>query len=162
MNKKHGFTLMEMLTVVLIVGVLTAVALPQYSRAIKKSRATEAIAMLRVIHDSGERLATEFGYRNFQAFSSAEASKATFNRMDMFDQNTIKCAFTATTMTCDHYKYYLNQGKNYITAENINSNHSGETGVKFYLSRTDIPVVTCSGDEDLCELYNLDYVAEKE
>ena len=147
MKNKKAFTLMEMLTVVLIVGILTAVALPQYSRAIKKSRATEAIAMLRVIHDSGERLAASFGYRNFQ---SIPTSKAVFTRMDMFDSSTISCSFEDATMTCEHYKYFLNPGKSYITAQ------SSDGQTDFYLSRQDIPEITCYSDiADQCDLYNL-------
>lgn len=43
---KKGFTLIEMLVVVLIIGVLSAVALPQYQKAVEKSKATQAITML--------------------------------------------------------------------------------------------------------------------
>lgn len=147
MKNKQAFTLIEMLTVVLIVGILTAVALPQYSRAIKKSRATEAIAMLRTIHDSGERLAASFGYKDFQ---SMPTSKAVFTRMDMFDSSTISCSLANTTMTCEHYTYFLNPGESYITAQS----RDGQTD--FYLSRQDIPEITCYSEiADQCDLYNL-------
>lgn len=50
MNK--GFTLTELLTVVLIVGVLTSLALPQYMRSIERSRATEAMTYVKAINDA--------------------------------------------------------------------------------------------------------------
>ena len=50
--KSRAFTLIELLVVVLIIGILAAIALPQYQKAVYKARATEAMLMLKAIHDA--------------------------------------------------------------------------------------------------------------
>lgn len=126
---KKGFTLVELLAVVLIVALLMGVGLPQYRKAVEKSRFVEAETMLRTIYDSSERLAGEFGYRSYQELLDAKgASQSNYymERFDMFDKDWLPagCEMVsrgiANGMNCSRFKYRVsvqgNNGRYYVAA----------------------------------------------
>ena len=52
MKKRGGFTLLELLMVVIIIAILASIALPQYFRAAERSRASEALQIMATMRGS--------------------------------------------------------------------------------------------------------------
>lgn len=60
-SNKKGFTLIELLVVVLIIGILASIALPQYQKAVDKSKAMEAVVQGRALLNAQKLHYTQTG-----------------------------------------------------------------------------------------------------
>lgn len=58
---KKAFTLIELLVVVLIIGILAAIVVPMYEKAVERSRIAEAITTLKYMHEQAEMCILEHG-----------------------------------------------------------------------------------------------------
>lgn len=72
MANRKGFSLLELLVVILIIGILAAIALPQYYRAKEKAEAAELQIMVKTLYESQQRF-----YMVHNAFAK------TFDKLDM-------------------------------------------------------------------------------
>jgi prepilin-type N-terminal cleavage/methylation domain-containing protein len=61
---RRAFTLIEILIVVLVIGILLAIAVPSFVRARESSRARGCIANLKLIDSAKEQYALDHGTRN--------------------------------------------------------------------------------------------------
>lgn len=77
LKPKQGFTLTEVLVVVLIVAVIAAIAYPLYTRTVNKSRATEAVNLLQMVKS-----------RQIEQFARQGEYYADFNAMTLMGQLT--------------------------------------------------------------------------
>ena len=77
LRDKKGFTLIELIIVVIIVGVLASIALPQYAAFKEKAMSTEAINAIGVIRKAEEIYRMEKGV--YATCANAAAIAATLN-----------------------------------------------------------------------------------
>ena len=67
---KKGFTLVELVIVIIIVGILSIVAVAIYNTYVRKAHATEAMALLGQISNAQRIYYTEYGYYANEALTN--------------------------------------------------------------------------------------------
>ena len=97
---RKAFTLIELLVVVLIIGILAAVALPQYNKAVEKSRVTEALQAVHTIEKNIDLFLLENGGlpKNSTSCSEMEALASLAYNTSYFSFNPCDCAADGCTL----------------------------------------------------------------
>ena len=76
MKNKKGFTLVEMMAVVLIIAGLAAIAYPAYTKVINRARTAEAFSLIEIVREAQQRSAVVNGHF-FPQFTNAHISGRT-------------------------------------------------------------------------------------
>ncbi|MDR0734138.1 MAG: prepilin-type N-terminal cleavage/methylation domain-containing protein, partial [Elusimicrobiota bacterium] len=130
-----GFTLAEVLVVVLVIAVLTAIAYPMYTRAITKSRAIEAINLLEMVRA-----------KQIQNYARTRSYYNDFGKMGQLTTNKAKEQPDGATMRVGDYTLVLNNVKSCMSAT------YKKRSTEFTFSTSyDNAGLGCSGD--ICESF---------
>ena len=90
-RRAHGFSLVEIMITIVIVGILSSLALPSYRDYVTRARLTEAFAALAAAQTSAEQ------------FWSNEHTFAGFDGALSFPGNTSNFSYVLTTATASTY-----------------------------------------------------------
>ena len=101
MTKNYkGFTLIEMLVVVLIIGILAAIALPQYRRAVAKAELAQIITAVKSL-----RSATDRYYLIHDEYAKD------INALDITITSNVNCRLDGSSPLCYNDKFALSRHK---------------------------------------------------
>ncbi len=90
-NKKSGFTLLEVIIVIIIVGVLASLALPRFFSTVEYSKATEAMQAVTTVRQSIERC--------YLMRSSYSGPCVSFTNLDVEDPGQVPNAHFSYALT---------------------------------------------------------------
>ena len=96
MRRHTGFTLIEVMIVVAIVAILSAIAIPSYSEYVIRSRITDGIAGL-----AGMRVKMEQYFQDNRSYAGTPAACATGSIAPLPEAKNF--TFTCPTLTVDTY-----------------------------------------------------------
>ena len=122
-NDRRGFTLVELMITVVIVGILAAVAVPIYQANVKRAKGSEADAALGSVRTA---------LRVYYAENAAYPTQATAKRVDSVGIDIAAADLNGTYFSIGDYTYISSDGVNYT----IKATGSGsQAGIKRQLDQ---------------------------
>lgn len=137
--KKNGFTLIELMIVIAIIGILAAVAVPQYSQYTKRAKFSEVKLAVRPI-----KVGVELCYQNSNGLDACNSSVPVTGVQGQITQVMLDRAASAAlvdTVTLT--------GTNFPVIEVTAANAEGFSGETFVL--TGVPIGTAGTNKTITE-----------
>ena len=128
-SDSRGFTLVELLIVIVILGIMTMVAVPSYRDSVVKSRRTDARIALQNIAQALERCYTQFGrYDSEDCPVVAGSSPEGFYDLGIKDLTASTYTLTAEPTTAQNDKVCTELGLNHLGQKTANGVLPGGDG----------------------------------
>ena len=146
MNNK-GFTLLELLVVVLIIGILASIALPQYQMAVTKAKVASMLPLMRRFKDALQEYKLQHGDYDFGDDTSALGVSWPSD----WKLGNNPCGDNANCSN-DYWNCYINDNDGHVQCEHTISEENGHYFDLFMYQPDDLSEdlrdkVTCYSDD---------------
>ena len=152
LTNKKAFTLIELLVVVLIIGILSAVAMPQYTKAVEKSRIAEARLVLDTMRKNYQLCVLEYGKDECMNYSAFFLDHLTLSLPGELETDSDNCP-TETSMCfkTKDWVYDTDAGEGFYATRIIN-----DTAVYYLAIQYSDGSITCynydTSTRDYCQM----------
>ena len=160
-GRLDGFTLIELLVVVLIIGILASVALPQYEKAVKKSRLAEARTLIKSI---------DTALKSYYLAKGGATTDVSFENLDIGFQGSDGQPATGKSLKTKNWEFSLNSLSCYDNSSNLAGVgivvYPTTTPVEYSLAYCSIEGLYCNdnystGDGSVCKQIGFGKRADK-
>ena len=143
---------MELLIVVIIIGVLTSIGVPQYRKALDRAKAAEAMEMLPALFEARERWALQC------RLMGGNCTQVTMEKLD------IEAASGTCAQTCSGDDSWQTNNFCYHLANGAVGNQACVSATPCWGESRNLPSATiwyrgdkfsCNGNEDACDILNV-------
>ncbi len=166
LNKKGGFTLIEILTAVIIVAILTVMAMPLYEKAVERSRMTEARSIMNRLQAAKLAAMDNMGCSSY-TYNATSADCPRLEHLGVAFVNDNGTPAAGQTFQTKDFKYSLGAAsdtyRNGVCAKRLGGEYAGTVFAHYGLRQDGGDAIfKCknpAGCSDCCENYGLDNTA---